>query len=192
MTPNYGPEPTKLHSPHGTRAKDHWWSSFFPRANYRNYHHPKSKPWLVHLTLLLVVFAVVSGGTVFIERPDDASHLKSDDGEGSGDADAKFQSKRVFANSTTTTSPSPLNSDKFAAGGRSDSVLESEGKVYISLISGGNISSINSSISPTFSTVPPIKGGYRSKFTIEELLHRRFDHRISNDIYMDPCKAGEL
>jgi len=38
--------------------------------------------------------------------------------------------------------------------------------------------------------VPTPKGGYRPKFTIEELYKRRFEHRISNDIYMDPCKAG--
>ena len=33
--------------------------------------------------------------------------------------------------------------------------------------------------------------GYRSRFTIEELLQKRFKKRISNDIFMDPCKAGQ-
>ncbi|XP_061399860.1 protein tolkin [Musca vetustissima] len=31
---------------------------------------------------------------------------------------------------------------------------------------------------------------HRSRFTIEDLLHTKFEKKISNDIYMDPCKAG--
>lgn len=30
-----------------------------------------------------------------------------------------------------------------------------------------------------------------SKFTIEEIQTRRFLNKISDDIYLDPCKAGE-
>ncbi|XP_037943329.1 transcriptional regulator ovo-like [Teleopsis dalmanni] len=36
------------------------------------------------------------------------------------------------------------------------------------------------------------KRPYHSKFTIEELLNTKFEKKISNDIDMDPCKAGEL
>ena len=32
---------------------------------------------------------------------------------------------------------------------------------------------------------------YSSKFSVEELLGKHFEKRISNDIFMDPCKAGE-
>ena len=29
-----------------------------------------------------------------------------------------------------------------------------------------------------------------AEFTIHELMNKRFPHRISGDIYLDPCKAG--
>lgn len=29
------------------------------------------------------------------------------------------------------------------------------------------------------------------EFTIQQLLTKRFPHRISDDIYLDPCKAGK-
>lgn len=29
------------------------------------------------------------------------------------------------------------------------------------------------------------------KYTVEELLHSHFDRKLSNDIDIDPCKAGE-
>lgn len=31
---------------------------------------------------------------------------------------------------------------------------------------------------------------YRPKFTVDELLTKTFVHKISNDIYLDPCKSG--
>lgn len=34
------------------------------------------------------------------------------------------------------------------------------------------------------------KHKYRSKYTIEELLNTKFERKISDDIDMDPCKAG--
>lgn len=37
----------------------------------------------------------------------------------------------------------------------------------------------------------PHRRVYRSKFTIEELLNTQFEYKTSNDIDMDPCKAGE-
>ncbi|CAD7084767.1 unnamed protein product [Hermetia illucens] len=36
----------------------------------------------------------------------------------------------------------------------------------------------------------PHRRVYRSKFTIEELLNTQFEYKTSNDIDMDPCKAG--
>ena len=47
---------------------------------------------------------------------------------------------------------------------------------------------VNVTIPPSPS-VPKVRG-YVSRFTIEELLENRFQKRISNDIFMDPCKAG--
>jgi hypothetical protein len=32
---------------------------------------------------------------------------------------------------------------------------------------------------------------YAAKFTAQELLTKRFPHRVSDDIDGDPCKAGE-
>uniref|UniRef100_A0A1I8PPZ3 Metalloendopeptidase n=1 Tax=Stomoxys calcitrans TaxID=35570 RepID=A0A1I8PPZ3_STOCA len=31
---------------------------------------------------------------------------------------------------------------------------------------------------------------HRSRYSIEDLLHNKFEKKVSNDIYMDPCKAG--
>lgn len=30
------------------------------------------------------------------------------------------------------------------------------------------------------------------KYTVDELLSRIFPKKVSNDIYLDPCKAGKL
>lgn len=32
---------------------------------------------------------------------------------------------------------------------------------------------------------------HRSKYTIEDLLHNKFEKKLSSDVYMDPCKAGK-
>lgn len=32
---------------------------------------------------------------------------------------------------------------------------------------------------------------HRSRYSIEDLLHTKFEKKLSNDIYMDPCKAGK-
>ena len=36
------------------------------------------------------------------------------------------------------------------------------------------------------------KRSYRSKFSIEQLLNTQFEKKVSNDIDMDPCKAGKF
>lgn len=33
---------------------------------------------------------------------------------------------------------------------------------------------------------------YKSKFSIDQLLANKFENKISNDIYLDPCKSSEL
>lgn len=36
----------------------------------------------------------------------------------------------------------------------------------------------------------PVESHLAEEFSIQQLLTKRFPHRISDDIYLDPCKAG--
>ena len=37
----------------------------------------------------------------------------------------------------------------------------------------------------------PVTSHTSDNFSIQQLLTKRFPHRISDDIYLDPCKAGK-
>lgn len=44
---------------------------------------------------------------------------------------------------------------------------------------------------PSHFTSPSHQNSSRT-FSPDDLLHRKFRHKISNDIYMDPCKGGDI
>ena len=151
------------------------------------------------ITLLPETYAATVARNPNILAPSDSyngSTISNSNGE-------SVNSDRFYYNSSALAEKHRVSAKQSFPSGESDH--HEKQTVYINLIGGHRTeksvfnTSTDAPDSDTSDTITNItitdvttpQGGYRPKFTMEELLEKRFERRISNDIYLDPCKGGK-